>query len=230
MKIGIVLPTFAWTPEEAWTVAGAAAEHGIDGVFAYDHLWPMGNRRRPALAPFPILAAVARSFPSLCVGTLVARIGMVSDDVLIAQFRGLAEIAPGRVIAAIGTGDKLSAEENLAYGIGFDPAEVRRASLHTVMGTLLDDGLEGWIGGGAPATLALAEDLGCALNMWGATPKQVVLQAQSTEVTWAGLPSAPGESSAVESLRAQRVALEGAGATWAVFGWPVDLRDLTQQP
>ena len=145
MKVGVVLPTFAWTPEEAWTVARSAAEHGVDGVFAYDHLWPMGNRRRPALAPFPILAAVARSFPSLCVGTLVARIGMVSDDVLIAQFRALAAVAPGRVIAAIGTGDKLSAQENLAYGIGFDPAEVRRTSLRSVMATLLDDGLEGFV-------------------------------------------------------------------------------------
>ncbi len=226
MKVGVVLPTFAWTPEEAWTVARSAAEHGVDGVFAYDHLWPMGNRRRPALAPFPILAAVARSFPSLCVGTLVARIGMVSDDVLIAQFRALAAVAPGRVIAAIGTGDKLSAQENLAYGIGFDPAEVRRTSLRSVMATLLDDGLEGWIGGGAQPTLELAEDLRCAVNMWGATPEQVAVQAQATEVTWAGLPSPPGEATAIESLRGQRSALEGAGASWAVFGWPVDLAGL----
>ena len=229
MKLGVVIPTFAWTPDEALTVAAGAAAVGIDGVFAYDHLWPMGNRARPAMAPFPILSEIATRHETLCVGTLVARIGMVSDEVLLSQFRALGSVAPGRVVAAIGTGDKLSAEENEAYGIGFAPAEERRASLRAVMSTLLDEGFEGWIGGGAKATVAIAAELGCTLNMWGASPGELRAQGESTTVSWAGMAADPEGASPREALEAQKTDLEDAGATWAVFGWPLSMGDLVDR-
>ena len=226
MKLGVVIPTFAWTPDEALTVAAGAAAFGVDGVFAYDHLWPMGNRSRPAMAPFPILSEIATRHESLFVGTLVARIGMVPDEVLLSQFRALGAVAPGRVVAAIGTGDKLSAEENEAYGIGFAPADERRASLRAVMGTLLDEGFEGWIGGGAAKTVAIAADLGCTVNMWGASPEALREQAQSTLVSWAGMAVDPKGAPPREALGRQKAELEDAGATWAVFGWPLSMSDL----
>ena len=62
----------------------------------------------------------------------MARVGLVPDAVLAAQFTALARLAPGRVIAGLGTGDRLSEEENRAYGIPFAPAAERRAELVTL--------------------------------------------------------------------------------------------------
>jgi hypothetical protein len=51
------------------------------------------------------------------VGTLIARVTLVSTAQLVEQFTTLEEMAPGRVIAALGTGDKLSKPEHDAYGL-----------------------------------------------------------------------------------------------------------------
>jgi alkanesulfonate monooxygenase SsuD/methylene tetrahydromethanopterin reductase-like flavin-dependent oxidoreductase (luciferase family) len=226
MKTGVVLPTFRNEPDEAFDVAASAARAGVDGVFAYDHLWPMGNPERPAFAPFPLLARIARRFPSLYVGTLVARIGLVDDETLLSQFDALEAINPGHVIAAIGTGDKLSKHENDAYGIPFDPPDERRAHLAAVAQGLKARGIDVWIGGGARPTVALAEHLGVALNMWGASPDQVRDQATRSTVTWAGTVGQHAlDATADEAERARRMLreVEAAGATWGVMGWPVDL-------
>ena len=103
----MILPTFSETPDRALAVAQRADELGVDGVFSYDHLWPMGQPRRPALAPFPLLAAAASATERICVGTLVARVRLVPDPVLVSQFMALDALAPGRVIAGLGTGDSL---------------------------------------------------------------------------------------------------------------------------
>jgi len=226
MKTGVVLPTFRNEPDEAFDVAARAARAGVDGVFAYDHLWPMGNPERPAFAPFPILARIARRFPELYVGTLVARIGLVDDETLLSQFDALSAISPGSVIGAIGTGDKLSKHENDAYGIPFDPPDERRAHLAAVAQGLRERDIEVWIGGGARPTVALAEQLGVALNMWGASPDQVRDQATRSTVTWAGTVGQHATDATIdesESARRMLREIEGAGATWGVMGWPVDL-------
>ena len=59
MRTGVVLPTFRDTPDEAFAAAEEAVGAGVDGVFCYDHIWPMGQPHRPALAPFPVLGALA---------------------------------------------------------------------------------------------------------------------------------------------------------------------------
>jgi alkanesulfonate monooxygenase SsuD/methylene tetrahydromethanopterin reductase-like flavin-dependent oxidoreductase (luciferase family) len=217
VKLGVLLPSFSATPELALRTAADAEEAALDGVFCYDHLWPMGNPARPALAPFPLLGVVARRHEGLHVGPLVARVGLVDDEVLLSQFAALEALAPGRVVAAVGTGDHLSAEENLAYGVSFAPAAERRGALERCASRLLVEGLAVWIGGGAARTLAIAAELGCAVNLWGATPDDVARQAALGEVTWAGL--APADDGALRRLLAD---LEAAGATWAVFG---DLED-----
>ena len=59
MRTGVVLPTFRDTPDEAFAAAAEAVAAGVDGVFCYDHIWPLGQPQRPALAPFPLLGALA---------------------------------------------------------------------------------------------------------------------------------------------------------------------------
>ena len=158
IRTGVVLPTFRETPDEAFDVAEQAAEAGVDGVFCYDHIWPLGQPDRPALAPFPILGALAarlkpredgRGGPFL--GTLVARVGLVPNSVLEAQFAALQGLAPGRVIAGLGTGDHGSEGENRAYGIPFPPAAERRSALVELGRVLVDRGVVVWAAGGKDA-------------------------------------------------------------------------------
>ena len=103
MRTGVVLPLFRDTPDAAFAAASAAVAAGVDGLFCYDHIWPLGQPERPALAPFPVLGALATRLgppreagegPFL--GTLVARVGLVPNAVLAAQFTALDRLAPGR--------------------------------------------------------------------------------------------------------------------------------------
>lgn len=235
MRTGIILPTFRESADDALEVARRAETLGVDGVFCYDHLWPMGRPDRPAIAPFPVLGALAATTERIALGTLVARIGLAPNDVIVAEFDALSLLAPGRVIAVLGTGDHLSAAENEAYGIPFAPAAERRGRLAACARALRDRGLPVWIGGGAARTVAIAEDERVAVNLWAAEAEAIAAQVARSEVTWAGpCPLAPGGSdpqapggppdpAALEALVAE---LAGAGASWAVFGWPVPMQAL----
>ena len=101
MKIGVTLPQFRHEARSAIETARRAEGLGLDGVFCFDHLWPMGRPDRPALSSAPLLGAVAASTSTVTVGTLVARVGLVPDGVLTAVLAGLATISGDRMIAGI---------------------------------------------------------------------------------------------------------------------------------
>jgi alkanesulfonate monooxygenase SsuD/methylene tetrahydromethanopterin reductase-like flavin-dependent oxidoreductase (luciferase family) len=231
LRTGVVLPTFTNEPTQALAVTRLAADVGIDAVFCYDHLWPMGRPDRPALAPFPLLAMLAATpgTEQLSFGTLVARVGLVPDDRLVAEFLTLEALAPGRVVAGLGTGDRLSSAENEAYGIAFDGVDERRRSLEDCGAALRAREIPVWIGGGSPATLAVAEALGAVVNFWSAPIDVVARQATRTEVTWAGpapMESEPSGGAARLRLLVQEMAQ--AGASWIVLGWPAPLEVLAE--
>ncbi len=217
MKLGVLLPTFEVGAEPAFSFAAEAAGAGLDGVFAYDHLWPMGSPERPSLAPFPVLCAIARRHEQLVVGPLVARVGLVATSHLVEEFMTLAALAPGRVIAALGTGDKLSAAENDAYGLAPLGADQRRELLRETA-TALRASMPVWFGGGAAATNELARDLGVEINLWNATPERLAVVGQSGPVNWAG--PVPADLDGTLSSLAR------AGATWAVLSPPVNISQL----
>jgi len=122
----------------------------------------------------------------------VARIGLVPDHVVVAEFDALAAIAPSRVIAGLGTGDRLSAAENEAYGVPMGTPDERRRSLAACASALVERGITVWVGSGSTRTVALAAELGIALNMWAASPGEVAAQVARSEVTWAGPTPVPG--------------------------------------
>jgi alkanesulfonate monooxygenase SsuD/methylene tetrahydromethanopterin reductase-like flavin-dependent oxidoreductase (luciferase family) len=230
IRTGIVLPTFREAPDQALQVARRAFEAGVDGVFCYDHIWPLGEPDRPALAPFPILAVLAADAASgempttpgggPYFGTLVARVGLAPNGVLLGQFRALDLLAPGRIIAGLGTGDRLSEAENRAYGIPFPPAAERRADMVELGRALRALGITVWVAGGPAARVVEARAVGAVLNLWDADPALVASTAHgpgAVEVTWGGPPPKGGAS--LESLILE---LAQAGATWAIFGWPID--------
>lgn len=207
MRVGSLLPTFEADARRALEAAARAEAAGVDGVFAFDHLWPINAPERPALAPLPVLAAVATAHPGLAVGPLVARVSLVAPDVLVAQVETLIALAPGRVIAALGTGDSLSVAEESAYGLAVLGAGERRARLRAVAGALAGR-CDVWIGAGGAATDAIARDLGVTLNVWDATPERVAALAADGPVSWAG-PLRDGADARLDELA-------DAGATWAV--------------
>lgn len=207
MKLGVLLPTFRDNAYDALATADAAERAGLDGVFAYDHLWPMGSPTRPSFAPMPVLSAVAARTDSLKVGTLVARMALVGTDTLVERFLTLETLAPGRVIAGLGTGDELSKDEQIAYDVGYPTAEERWALLADAM-TALRGTMELWCGAGLPETEIVAREHGATLNVWGVTPERVRDAAQRGPVCWAG-PLKDDVSTMLDQLRE-------AGATWAV--------------
>ena len=219
MRVGVLLPTFTVGTTTALDCAARAAAAGLDGVFAYDHLWPMGSPERPSYAPFPLLAAVARRHQQLVVAPLVARVGLVGTNHLVEEFLTLEALAPRRVIAALGTGDRLSAAENHAYGLVVRDADARRALLRETA-RALGDVMPVWFGAGAPATNELARSLGVVLNTWNTSFEQVRVFAAAGPVTWAG--------PAPEALEAALDALRDAGATWAVLSPQVDVERLAK--
>jgi alkanesulfonate monooxygenase SsuD/methylene tetrahydromethanopterin reductase-like flavin-dependent oxidoreductase (luciferase family) len=152
MKVGITLPQFRDEADSALDAARRAEALGIDGVFCFDHLWPMGQPDRPALSSGPLLGALAASTSTISVGTLVARIGLLPDEVLVGVLTSLSQISEGRLIAGIGTGDHLSRAENEAFGIPFESADERRRRMAVVAARLCDGGIPVWIGGGLPKT------------------------------------------------------------------------------
>lgn len=218
MKIGVTLPTFQPDAGAVIATARAAEEAGLHGVFVFDHLWPMGSPDRPALSVYPIVAAVLASTGSIRVGTLVARIGLMPDEVVLASLASLAQIAGGRLIAAVGTGDSSSADENQRLGIPYPSAASRRARLQHVAAELQLAGIETWIGAGGVSTNAIARATRSTLNFWGAEPELIRARtADGSPVSWAGSLPKDGSASGILAAVAQ------AGASWAIWGWPQSL-------
>jgi alkanesulfonate monooxygenase SsuD/methylene tetrahydromethanopterin reductase-like flavin-dependent oxidoreductase (luciferase family) len=219
VKVGITLPQFRDTADEAVAAARRAEELGIDGVFCFDHLWPMGQPGRPALSSAPLLGALAAATGTVALGTLVARVGLLPDDVLVETLASLQRLAAGRLIAGLGTGDRLSRGENDAFGVPYDTAEVRRDRLAAVAVAVAARGIPVWVGGGSASTTGLARTVGGAVNLWEAEPGRVAeLAGQGYEVTWGG-PVDGTVPGAVSRLRQ----VQAAGASWAVCAWPDSL-------
>ncbi len=224
MKIGLTLPQFSDQAGPAIDAARRAEVLGIDGVFCFDHLWPIGQPDRPALSSAPLLGAVAAITSSISVGSLVARVGLVPDEVLVAVVSSLSLISKGRMIAGIGPGDHLSRPENEAFGLPFESADARRTRLVSVGAAIQERGIQVWVGGGHPKTVEAARELGAVVNLWEGDPLRVAeLTAAGMEVTWGG-PVAPS----VQETAGRLFELAAAGATWAVCAWPESLESVAR--
>ena len=82
------------------------------------------------------------------------------------------------------------------------------------------EGLIVWVAGGPAARTAEVLAAAATLNVWDADPALVSARTQgpdAVEVTWGGPPPKGGAT-----LESKTLELARAGATWAIFGWPVD--------
>ena len=197
MRIGLSLPTFTRDGRLPLDVARAAESAGLDGVFVFDHLFPIGQPARPALSGLPLLGAVAAATSTITVGSLVARVGLLDGERVGDALSTAAAVAGGaaRLIAGVGAGDRMSAAENATYGLPFPPMDERLAALTAVVQRLAAAGLTTWVGGRSPQTRAVAAAHATALNLWGASVAQAAAEAQDVRaragerpvgVTWGG--------------------------------------------
>ena len=223
MRVGITLPVFTRDPATTLAVATEAERSSLDGVFVFDHLWPIGGPGRPALAGYPMLGAVAAVTDRVRVGPLVARIGLLPDEIVGDSLRSLQQLAGGRLLATLGIGDRLSIPEHDALGIAVRTVYDRRASLGLLLDELVEVGIECWVGATSPATQAVARARAVPVNLWDVDDAVVAAEAALGEVTWAG--PMPGD---VEAAAARLRRLDAAGATWAIWGWPVALGDVAE--
>lgn len=209
MKVGITLPQFRAEAAPALEVARRAEAAGLDGVFVFDHLWRIGSPDRPALHALPLLGALAVETERVVLGSLVARVGVFPDAVLVNALRTVHRMAGERFVAGLGVGDHLSGEENEAFGVPFGTVEERVASLVSCCRELRAAGVPVWVGGTSVAMQEVAVAEADALNLWGVEPAEVAAR-RGVEVTWAG--QVPAEADVGALLRE----LAEAGATWAV--------------
>src|SRR5438445_10179644 len=106
LSVGITVPQFREDPEPAVDIARRAEAAGLDGVFVFDHLWPLHHPERPALHGPSLLAALAVETERVTLASLVARVGLVPDAVLVNLLLTVRRMAGDRFIAALGTGDR----------------------------------------------------------------------------------------------------------------------------
>ncbi len=222
LRVGVLLPHFGAGMASLLDAARQAEDLGLDGVFVYDHAWPPGHPDGPAFSALPLAAAIAARTDRIAVGTLVARVSLLPLDVLAASLAGLGCIAPGRFIAGIGTGDKMSRPEHDALGIPWLPASTRRDMMRTLAHSLVEAGIPVWTGiGGAVSgawtsgNLEAARLVGAVPNCWQAPVEVLAEIGRGGPVTWGG--SLPGD---VAEVARQLGELARAHSSWAVATWP----------
>jgi alkanesulfonate monooxygenase SsuD/methylene tetrahydromethanopterin reductase-like flavin-dependent oxidoreductase (luciferase family) len=229
INVGLTLPSFVEDPEIAITVARAAEDARLDGVFVYDHLW-RGDppNRRPAIECFALLGAVVAETAQVRVGTLVARATLRPPAVLAHTFTTADRISGGRVIAGIGAGDTQSRAENEAFGLGFGTMVDRINALHEAVRATRGNGVPVWVGGRAAQVREIAA-IADGWNGWGADPQSFAAQvalvrevAPEATITWGGL-ARPREEG-VDGLTARLRAYLACGTEWLIVG-PVDSRN-----
>ena len=244
LRLGITLPQFRDDADPALAVARRAEAVGLDGVFVFDHLWPLHQPERPALHSLTLLGALTAETSRATLGTFVARVSLLPDAVLVHTLHSLHRMTEGRFIAGLGTGDHNNRDENVAYGVGFPPAEARAGQLVDCCRRLRALGVPTWVGGASERARGIAATEADGWNVWGLSAETFASLAAgmrgTTEVTWGGqvLIGRTDEQAAeklerhgprpslvhgtVDDLRRHFAALEAAGASWAVCS-PLDV-------
>jgi alkanesulfonate monooxygenase SsuD/methylene tetrahydromethanopterin reductase-like flavin-dependent oxidoreductase (luciferase family) len=206
VRVGLTLPSFQSDPERVLSVARAAEDAGLDGVFLFDHLFRQRGdaadaERRPALELLTMTAAVAAATDQITVGTLVARATLRPPAVLRAAFDTLDRVAPGRVIAGLGGGDGESIAEDSAFGVlPGDPAPAgsgtptddlgayRLERLEVTVAALAGRTYPVWVAGVSPAAVRIAAERADGWNRWGGGPAsfRAAVERVTAEVANAG--------------------------------------------
>ncbi|HJR45938.1 MAG TPA: LLM class flavin-dependent oxidoreductase [Actinomycetota bacterium] len=228
VQLGVTLPQFTDDRERFIDGARRAEALGFDSVWVFDHLWPLsGSKERPILEAWTALGWLAGATERVSIGTLVTRSSLRNPAVLAHMARTVAQIAPGRLILGIGSGDDKSRAENEAFGLPYWAGADRMAQFEETVAALrreLDgSGVKLWIAGRSDDAIALAARHGEAWNGWEGDAESFARDAatlagyageRAVEPTWGGV-LRPDDDAA-----ARLAALVDAGARHLVCTYP----------
>jgi alkanesulfonate monooxygenase SsuD/methylene tetrahydromethanopterin reductase-like flavin-dependent oxidoreductase (luciferase family) len=181
VRVGLTLPSFVRDVDEVLAVAVAAEAAGLDGVFVYDHLFRFGahGARRPALELATMLGAVAAATSRILVGPLVARATLRPPAITALTFATAQRLTGGRLIGALGTGDRESQMENETFGLEFGTIDDRLDALTRAVRETRDQGFPVWVGGTHARVRAIAAAEADGWNRWGGSAELFRDQSKS---------------------------------------------------
>ncbi len=205
VRLGVTLPQFTADADLFFDGARRAESLELDSTWVYDHLWPLsGGKERPIIEAWTALSSVAAATSTIGIGTLVTRSSLRHPAVLANMAATVGEIAPGRLTIAIGSGDQMSRDENLAFGIPYYAADRRVGQLASTVSVVArylrgerisveDDYVSIrdlppspepvrrpliWVGGRSDDALAVAAEWGDGWNGWAGTPDRFAQDSQ----------------------------------------------------
>ena len=251
MRVGLTLPQFRDEAEEAFVTARQAEARGLDGVFVFDHLFPIGRPDGPALHSRVLLGALAVETSRVVLGPLVARVSLLPNAVLTHEMEALYRMVGDRLIVGLGTGDSVSRPENEAAGAPFPSVAERVADLEDCCRRLRALGVRTWVGGHAVRLRSAAGREADGWNGWATGEHDFAAEAadvlerasavgRRVEITWGGqvlIGRTAAEAAAkleqhglrpgllhgtIDDLRRHFAALAALGVAWAICA-PLDI-------
>ena len=202
--LGVTLPQFTGDRERFVDGVQRAEALGFDSIWLFDHLWPLtGGKERPVIECWTALAWAAAATTSIGIGTFVTRSSLRHPALVAKMGMTVADIAPGRVTIAIGSGDEMSRDENESFGIPYYAEDDRIAQLASTVRcvhecltsdvvTMSDEfvSIDGlpispvpeqrprlWVGGRSDDVIELAGTLADGWNAWAGGPKRFAQDA-----------------------------------------------------
>lgn len=197
--------------------ARKAEDLGFDGVYVFDHLFPLGSPDRPIFEGFVALGAVAAVTSEITIGTLVVRAPIRPAWTTAKAAWSAQAISGGRLTLGLGAADSLSKPEFEAYGLHFGSAQERVDTVRETINALHAPELQlpgiavpkTWVGGRSAAVRAVAAEIADGWNAWGGSAEQLIVDSAAIrsqaerpfEVSWGGqVLLAPDEGQLAERL------------------------------
>jgi alkanesulfonate monooxygenase SsuD/methylene tetrahydromethanopterin reductase-like flavin-dependent oxidoreductase (luciferase family) len=217
VRLSVTLPQFRYEAAPMLDAARRAEGLGFDGVYVFDHLFPLGSPDRPIFEGFVALGAVAAATSRITIGTLVVRAPIRPPWTTAKAAWSAQAISGGRLTLGLGAADSMSKPEFAAYGLPFGSAAERIDSVRQTIAALHAPELQlpgfpppkTWIGGRSPAVRAMAAEIADGWNAWGVSADQLTLESAEIreqagrpfEVSWGGqVLLAPDETNLAERL------------------------------
>ncbi len=175
---------------------------GFDGVYVFDHLFPLDGRTRPIFEGLTALGSVAAVTDRITVGTLVIR-APIRPAWTTAKAAWTAQVVSnGRLTLGLGAADSMSKPEFEAYGLHFGTVSERLTAVRRTIEAVSAPQLavagyerpKVWVGGRSAAIRSVAAELADGWNGWGGSPDRLATEAaeirqaagRAFEVSWGG--------------------------------------------
>lgn len=222
VPVSLTVPQFSADPHHLLTLAARASGYGINGLFAFDHLVPLGDPHRPVFELTAILGALGAS-TDVTVGSLVMRVTLRPPEISAAAAATLDTLVPGRAILGLGVGDSMSAEEADRFGQTLPSLEDRVSLLGETISAVrsVAPTLPVWVGGRHHQLRELAARQADGWNAWGADVADLADEAAEVRanvgerpftISWGGTLVLAADEATLATRIAERGGSEGVVA------------------